>query len=144
MFSKICYLTFRTLILHAYNWLELWKSVVIRYSSDWRSIVVLNTLESCNLRRTQICTQFEIINLISLDTLYKYSIQKIIRLLSHISLYLPLNFPRPVKWSRLSVICLHVKLATLGLDHIIFDLWGMLAFKRRSQAIEATITVAKY
>lgn len=106
--------------------------------------VVLNTLESCNLRRTQICTQFEIINLISLDTLYKYSIQKIIRLLSHISLYLPLNFTRPVKWSRLSVICLHVKLATLGLDHIIFDLWGMLAFKRRFQAIEATITVAKY
>lgn len=108
------------------------------------SSVVLNTLESCNLRRTQICTQFEMINLISLDTLYKYSIQKIIRLLSLMSLYLPLNFTSPVKWSRLSVICLHVKLATLGLDHIIFDVWGMLAFERRSQAIEATITVAIY
>lgn len=108
------------------------------------SAVVPNTLESCNLRRTQICTQFEMINLISLDTLYKYSIQKIIRLLSLMSLYLPLNFTSPVKWSRLSVICLHVKLATLGLDHIIFGLWGMWAFKRRSQAIEATITVAIY
>lgn len=108
------------------------------------SAVVLNTLESCNLRRTQICTQFEMINLISLDTLYKYSIQKIIRLLSLMSLYLPLNFTSPVKWSRLSVICLHVKLTTLGLDHIIFGLWGMWAFKRRSQAIEATITVAIY
>lgn len=108
------------------------------------SAVVLNTLESCNLRRTQICTQFEMINLISLDTLYKYSIQKIIRLLSLRSLYLPLNFISPVKWSRLSVICLHVKLATLGLDHIIFGVWGMWAFKRRSQAIEATITEAIY
>lgn len=104
----------------------------IQFGLTVYSAVVLNTLESCNLRRTKICTQFEIINLFSLDTLYKYSIQKIIRLLSHISLYLPLNFTRPVK------------LATLGLDHIIFDLWGMLAFKRRSQAIEATITVAKY
>lgn len=108
------------------------------------SAVVLNTLESCNLRRKKICTQFEMINLISLDTLYKYSIQKIIRLLSLMSLYLPLNFTSPVKWSRLSVICLYVKLATLGLDHIIFGLWGMWAFKRRSQAIEATITVAIY